>query len=65
MSWIFIGLLLGSSVTSQHDSREACEGRAVILREKGVAGKCHDANIGTGIITHGVCTDRNGLLKSC
>lgn len=40
MTWIFTGLLLGSIVTSSHDSREACEGRAVLLKEKGVNGKC-------------------------
>ena len=40
MNWIFIGLLLGSTVTSQHDTREACEGRRVVLAEKGVNGKC-------------------------
>lgn len=41
MNWIFIGLLAGSLVTSGHDTREACEGRAVIAKEKGVErGKC-------------------------
>lgn len=40
MSWIYVGLLAGSLVTSTHDSKEACEGRAVTLKEKGVIGKC-------------------------
>ncbi len=40
LQWVFIGYLLGSTVTSQHDTREACEGRAVMLREKGVVGQC-------------------------
>lgn len=40
MNWILIGTLLGSIVTSQHDTREACEGRLVVLKEKGVAGEC-------------------------
>jgi len=40
MIWIFTGVLLGSIVTSQHDSREACEGRRTILAEKGVQGQC-------------------------
>lgn len=41
MNWIFIGLLAGSLVTSQHDTREACEGRAVVAREAKVErGKC-------------------------
>lgn len=42
MSWIFIGTLLGALVTSTHDNREACEGKAVVLREKGVSGSCHN-----------------------
>lgn len=33
MNWIFIGLLAGNLVTSGHETREACEGRAVIARE--------------------------------
>jgi hypothetical protein len=40
MKWILIGTLLGSLVTSTHETREACEGRAVLLREKGVIAKC-------------------------
>ena len=41
MNWIFIGILAGSLVTSGHDTREACEGRAVIMREQKVErGKC-------------------------
>ena len=41
MNWIFVGLLAGSLVTSQHETREACEGHAVIAREAKVErGKC-------------------------
>ena len=40
MKWLLIGQLLGSIVTSEHDSREACEGRAVLLREKGATARC-------------------------
>lgn len=43
MNWIFVGTLLGALVTSTHDNREACEGKAVVLREKGVAGRCEEA----------------------
>lgn len=43
MNWIYIGLLAGSLVTSTHDNKEACEGRAVTLKEKGVIGKCEAA----------------------
>lgn len=35
-----MGLLAGSLVTSTHDSKEACEGRGVTLKEKGVIGSC-------------------------
>ena len=41
MHWLFIGALLGSTVMSFHDTREACEGRKTLLAEKSVtAGKC-------------------------
>lgn len=33
MNFILIAFLSGSLITSIHDTREACEGRAVILRE--------------------------------
>lgn len=42
MDWAFVGLILGSLVTSQHSSKEACEGRRVVLAEKGVIGECHE-----------------------
>ena len=40
MNWICIGLLAGSLVTSLHDNKEACEGRAVTLREAKASAKC-------------------------
>ena len=40
MSWILIGSLAGSLLTSTFDNREACEGRAVILREAKATVKC-------------------------
>lgn len=43
MKYIFIGMLLGSTVNSSHDTREACEGRKVVLSEKGVIGQCVSA----------------------
>lgn len=42
MNWLFVGILLGSAVSSQHETREACEGRAVLLKEKGVIGQCYE-----------------------
>lgn len=40
MNWILVGTLLGSMITSAHDTREACEGRAVVLREKYAVVQC-------------------------
>lgn len=40
--WILIGSLLGSLITSTHPNREACEGRAALLREKGAVTKCEE-----------------------
>lgn len=40
MSWIFIGTLLGSLVTSSHDTEEACRGRLAMLAKKDVVGQC-------------------------
>ncbi len=40
MHWLLMGTLLGSIVARTHDSKEACEGRAVVLREKGVSAQC-------------------------
>lgn len=44
MSWIMIAVVAGSIVVSGHETREACEGRAVVVREatKGAA-KCVEA----------------------
>jgi len=48
MSWIMIAVVAGSIVVSGHDTREACEGRAAMVREatKGAA-KCVEAPSGT------------------
>jgi hypothetical protein len=40
MNWILIGTMAGSLITSLHDTREACEGRAVILKEQKAIVKC-------------------------
>ncbi len=50
MKYLLIGQLLGSLVTSEHDSREACEGRAVLLREKAAAVQCISATPSTGTV---------------
>lgn len=49
--YILIGILLGSIVTSTHDSREACEGRKTILAEKGVVAECKAINSSSGTLT--------------
>jgi hypothetical protein len=40
MHWFLIGFLLNTPITDHFDTREACEGRAVVLREKGADVKC-------------------------
>ena len=40
MNWICVGMLAGSLITSLHDNKEACEGRAVTLRESKVTAMC-------------------------
>lgn len=42
-TWMIIGLLLNSTITSQHQNREECEGRAAMLREKGAYVRCIEA----------------------
>lgn len=51
MNWICIGMLAGSLVTSLHDNKEACEGRAATLREAKVLAKCVDMPNATSYIT--------------
>jgi hypothetical protein len=54
MNWICIGMLAGSLITSTHDTREACEGRAVILREAKASAKCVELPKGTSsLISNG------------
>lgn len=47
MQWLLIGVLLGSIVTSGHKDREECEGRAVLLREKGASVSCYQSTTWT------------------
>lgn len=42
MKYILIGTILGSLVTSSHDSEEACKGRqAMLLKEKSIMSECY------------------------
>lgn len=64
MNFILTGILLGSIVTSGHDTRELCEGRKVMLAEKGVHSlKCTDHNTLTGFSSGSNCITING--QSC
>lgn len=56
MNWIMIAVVSGSLVTSGHETKEACEGRAAIVREaiKGTA-KCVEAPSPPPTIKNGVC----------
>jgi hypothetical protein len=50
MNWVLIGLLSGSLITSQHETREQCEGRKVILQEqKATKLKCVELEHWNGI----------------
>ncbi len=52
MTWVLVGLLGGSLLTSEHQTREACEGRAVILREKGAQAKCVELGSSSSNLTY-------------
>lgn len=45
MEYLLIGTLLGSIITSEHKDREACEGRAVMLREAKASVQCLQKHI--------------------
>ena len=75
MEWLLIGTLLGSTITSQHATQEACEGRRVMLEKlkAGVRATCVQApgNIYTGSISLGyyntptVCLSPEGRSIAC
>ena len=50
MKWILFGLIMGSTVTSVHDTEEACLGRAEVLKKRGGAQvECKSLDAGTTI----------------
>jgi len=54
MEYLLIGTLLGSIITSEHKNREACEGRATLLREAKASVQCvRNSSNGTFIIQGG------------
>lgn len=68
MSWIYVGLLAGSLVTSTHDSKEACEGRGVTLKEKGVSGQCIvnlPGNVTSNNTLGSTCLKTNNTWGAC
>lgn len=53
MNWILIGTVLGSIVTSQHETQENCEGRkAMLLKENKIYTECFKNPIGA-TLTYG------------
>lgn len=40
MKWILVGYMLNTLLAQSFDTREACEGRAVLLREAKATAKC-------------------------
>lgn len=49
--WVFIALIAGSLVVSQHDTEEACQGRkAMAERQKVTNAKCVELPVST--VTH-------------
>lgn len=54
MNWIMIAIVSGSLLVSGHDTREQCEGRAVIVRETTKSpAKCVEAPGRTGVTIWG------------
>lgn len=62
MNWICIGLIAGSLVTSLHDNKEACEGRAVSLREIKAIVKCVEMPSRYNTSTSGLLQLNNGCM---
>lgn len=67
MNWICIGMLAGSLVTSLHDSKERCEGRAVTLREAKATAKCVEmpVNSFTSITGGQICSITGNGTAAC
>lgn len=66
MKYLLVGYLLNSLIISEHDSREACEGRAVMLRESkaAVQVKCVEAPpAGAAVSTGSTTLYFNGTYK--
>ena len=75
MEWLLIGTLLGSTITSQHATQEACEGRRVMLEKlkAGVRVTCVQApggaygtfSLGSINIPNTVCLSPEGRSSAC
>ena len=64
MNWICIGVLAGSLITSLHDNKEACEGRAVTLREAKAVAKCVEMpSSSSGLIFNGMVNCSGGSCR--
>lgn len=51
MNWISIGIVAGSLVFGQHDTKEACMGRVETLKEQKIPAKCTEAPSNTSNYT--------------
>lgn len=68
MSWLLVGTLAGSLIISGHADKEACEGRAVTLREQKAVVKCTEApSSGFGLTTVRpvYCVGADGAARAC
>ena len=58
MSWILVGYIASTLIAQSFDTREACEGRAVVLREAKALVKCVEAPLQVGVTSYGtICTN--------
>ena len=63
MNWILLAIVSGSILTSSHDTKEACLGRAAILHEQKIEAKCVEAPRPMALITEGsiICGGPGGV----
>jgi len=66
---VMIAILMNSLIASLHDSKEACEGRAAMVREKVGNAKCVEAPGVSGFASSYsgslLCFDSTGHVSEC
>ena len=69
MKYVMIAILMNSLIASLHDSKEACEGRAAMVREKVGNAKCVEAPGVSGFASSYpgslLCFDSTGHVSEC